>query len=52
MIDTEAETPNLWPPDARKLFTGRDPDAGKDYRWEKGITENEMVGRHHGLNGH
>ena len=31
---------------------GKDPDAGKDQRWEKGMTEDEMVGRHHRLDGH
>ena len=30
----------------------QDPDAGKDWRWEKGMKEDEMVGWHHGLNGH
>ena len=33
--DAEAETPNLWPPDAKNWFIGRDPDAGKDWRQEK-----------------
>ena len=51
--DAEAETPILWPPDATNWFTGRDPDAGKDWRQEKkGKTEDEMVGWHHQLNGH
>ena len=51
--DTEAETPKLWPLDARNWLTGKDPDAGKDWRWEKkGTTENEMFGWHHWLNGH
>ena len=32
---------------------GKDPDAGKDRRWkEKGMTEDEMVGWHHRLDGH
>ena len=49
----EAETPILWPPDAKSWLTGKDPDAGKDWgQEEKGTTENEMVGRHHQLNGH
>ena len=40
----EAETPVLWPPDV-KSWLGKDPDAGKDWRWEeKGTTEDEMVG--------
>ena len=51
--DAEAETPILWPPDARNWFIWKDPDAGKDWRLEeKGMTENEMVGWHHRLNGH
>ena len=49
----EAETPILWPPDAKNWLTGKDPDAGKDWGWEeKGTTEDEMVGWHHQLNGH
>ena len=36
--DAEAETPVLWPPDAKNWLIGKDPDAGKDWRWEKGIT--------------
>ena len=44
--DTEAEIPILWPPDAKNWLTGKDPDAGKDWRQEeKGTTEDEMVGR-------
>ena len=51
--DAEAETPILWPPDAKNWLIGKDPDAGKDWRWErKGTTEDEMVGWHHWLNGH
>ena len=51
--DAEAETPILWPPDAKSWLTGKDPDAGKDWgQEEKGATENEMVGWHHWLNGH
>ena len=46
-IDVEAETPTLWPPDAKSSLIGKDPDAGKDRRWEKGTTEDEMVGWHH-----
>ena len=39
------KAPILWPPDAKDWFTGKDPDAGKDWRQEeKGMTENEMVG--------
>ena len=51
--DAEAETPILWLPDAKSWFIWKDPDAGKDWRWEeKGMTEDEMVGWHHRLNGH
>ena len=51
--DAEAETPILWPPDMKNWLTGKDPDAGKDWRLEeKGATEDEMVGWHHWLNGH
>ena len=51
--DVEAETPILWPPDAKSQLIGKDPDAGKDWqREEKGPTENEMAGCHHGLTGH
>ena len=51
--DAEAETPVLWPPDAKNWLIGKDPDAGKDWRQEKkGMTEDEMVGWHHWLNGH
>ena len=42
--DAEAETPILWPPDVKNWLTGNDPYAGKDWRWEKGTTEDEMVG--------
>ena len=49
--DSESETPVFWRPDANWLI-GKDPDAGKDWRWEKGRTEEEMVGWHHRLNGH
>ena len=51
--DAEAETLILWPPDAKNWLTRKDPDAGKDWRQEeKGITEDEMVGWHHWLDGH
>ena len=51
--DVEAETPILWPPDGKNWLTGKDPDAGKDCRWEeKGMTEDETVGWHHWLDGH
>ena len=42
--NAEAETPILWPPDAKNWLIGKDPDAGKDWRQEKGTTEDEMVG--------
>ena len=50
--DAEAETPILWPPDAKNWLIGKDPDAGKDWRQEKGMTEDELVGWHHRLHGH
>ena len=51
--DAEAEAPILWPPDGKNWLTGKDPDAGKDWRQEeKGTTEDEMVGWHHRLDGH
>ena len=51
--DAEAETPILWPPDVKSWLIWKDPDAGKDWgQEEKGITEDEMVGWHHRLNGH
>ena len=50
--DAEAETPILWPPHA-ELTHGKDPDAGRDWgQEEKGMTEDEMVGWHHRLDGH
>ena len=48
----EAETPILWPPDAQRWFIGKDPDAAKDLRQEKGTIEDEMSGWHHWLHGH
>ena len=48
---TDAETPLLWPPDMKNWLIWKDPDAGKDWRQEKGTTEGEMVGWHHQLNG-
>ena len=47
--NTEAETPILWPLNAKNWLTGKDPDAGKDWGQEKGTTEDEMVGWHHRL---
>ena len=50
---TDAESPIIWPPDAKSQLIGKDPDAGKDWRQEeKGTTEGEMAGWHHWLNGH
>ena len=51
--DVKAETPILWPPDAKSWLIGKDSDAGRDWgQEEKGTTENEMAGWHHQLNGH
>ena len=51
--DGEVETPILWLPDVKNWLTGKDPDAGKDWRLEeKQTTEDEMVGWHHRLDGH
>ena len=51
--DAEAEAPILWPPDAEGWLIWKDPDAGKVWgQEEKGMTEDEMVGWHHRLNGH
>ena len=51
--DDKAEAPVLWPPDAKNWLIGKDPVAGKDWRQEqKGMTEDEMVGWHHWLDGH
>ena len=52
---TDAEVPILWPTDAKNWLIGKDPDDGKDWRQEEkgmGMTEDEMVGWHHWLNGH
>ena len=51
--NAEAEAPILWPPNATSWLTGRDPDAGRDWRQkEKMVTEDKMVRQHHWLNGH
>ena len=51
--DAKAETPILWPPDAKNYLIAKDPDAGKDWRQEQmRETEGEMVGWHHQHNGH
>ena len=50
--DAEAEAPVLWPPDVKSWLTRKDFDAGKDQRHEKkGMTEDEMAGWHHRLDG-
>ena len=50
---TDAETPILWPPGVQSWLIWKDPDVGKDWGQEKnGMTEDEMVGWHHWLNGH
>ena len=51
--DVEAETPIIWTPDAKNWLIGKEPDAGKDWRQEKkGMTQDEMVGWRHWLDGH
>ena len=50
--DAEAEALILWPSDAKSWLIWKDPDAGKDWGWEKGMTEDEMVEWHHRLNGY
>ena len=46
--DAKAEAPVLCPPDGKSQLIRKDPEAGKDQRWEeKGMTEDEMVGWHH-----
>ena len=50
--EAEAEAPILWPPDVKNWLVGKDLDAEKDWKQEeKGVTEDEMVGWHHWLNG-
>ena len=51
--DAEAETPVLWPPDAKSWLIGKDSDAGRDWgQEEQGMTDDEMAGWHHRLDGH
>ena len=51
--DVDAETAILWPPDTKSWLIWKDPDAGKDWgQEEKGMTEDEIFGWHHLLNGH
>ena len=50
--DAKAETPVLWPPHAKSGLIGKDSDAGRDWgQEEKGTTEDEIAGWHHGLDG-
>ena len=45
--------PILWPHDTKSWLIWKDPDVGKDWRWEeKGTTEDEIIGWHHRLKGH
>ena len=50
--DAEAQAPIPWQPDAKRWLTGKDPEAGKDWRQKEETTEDEMVGWHHWLNGY
>ena len=51
--DVEAETPILLPLDGKSWLIGKDPDAGRDWgQEEKGMTEDEIAGWHHQLDGH
>ena len=51
--DAKAETPVLWPPHAKSWLIGKDSDAARDWRQEeKGMTEDDMAGWHHWLDGH
>ena len=50
--DVEAESPIVWPPDVKSWLIWKDPDAGKDWGQEKGMTEDGKVEWHHRLNGH
>ena len=50
--NVEAETPMVWPPDVSSWLIWANSDAGKDWGQEKGMTEDEMAGWHHWLNGH
>ena len=51
--DAEAEISIIWPPDVKNWLFGKEPDTGEDWRQEeKGMTEAEMVGWHHRLDGH
>ena len=49
--DAKAEAPVIWPPHAKSWLIGKDSDAGRDWGQEKGMTEDEMAGWHHRLDG-
>ena len=50
--EAKVETPIFWPPNAKKWLIGKNPDVGKDWRQEKGITEDEKFGSHLWLDRH
>ena len=50
--NVKAEGSAFWPPDAKSRFTGKDPDAGKEWRQQEEVAEDKMVRYHHWLNGH
>ena len=50
--DAEAETPILWPLHVKSWLIGKDSDAGRDWGQEEEMTEDEMAGGHHQLDGH
>ena len=52
ILSGKLKAPVLWSPDVMSRLTGKDPDAEKGWRQEKGITEHEMVGRRQWLNRH
>ena len=53
LMPSSPEAAVFWPPDVKSCLTGKDPDAGRDWRREENrTTEDEMVGWHHWLNGH
>ena len=49
---TEAEAPIIWPPDAKSWVIEKDPNAEKDWKQEKWVTEDELIQKHHPLNRH
>ena len=50
--DAETDAPICWPPDTNSRLIRKDPEAGKDWSQEKGMTEDKMVGWHHWFSGH